>query len=563
MNHKNDVPNQSSFLSRRGLGSIAVWFLLVAVVVWAALCGLALANSLFTKHRPILAIATLLLEGVLAVFLCRWLSRRRYVSPFLFSLAWLITFAVLFYAEENWRGKRAWEKYRSDLIARGEMLEWKANVPPSVPDEENFARTPLLKAIGTKSKVDTNVWARFDYVGFGELAPFLGSGGSWDEGRLATDLEACQKTLRASTHFNLPPLPRAPAEDVLDALRKLQPEFDELRAASLRRYSQFVINPELSPEQVEIPNYVAYRTLIQLLSLRATAELALAQNKEALKDMIVMQRLTESLKSELTLVSAMIRVAISGVTVHTFWEGWSAGKWSDAQLEQLQKLFLETDLLATLDRGWRNGERNGVNTIVERYTPRRIAEVFRMNDSKENATWFDATMAFVPRGWIYQNQLVYTRLVQEAASFYDVRGQQVFPAKTEGFTSTINEVTKQRTPFNLLASVAMPNITKAIRTCARTQTSVNQAAVACALERYRRTNGYYPQTLGELSPRFIATLPHDIVGGQPLRYHVGPGGYALYSVGWNQKDEAGVWDTRSGKDDWMWTNAAQKQVAAN
>jgi len=66
-------------------------------------------------------------------------------------------------------------------------------------------------------------------------------------------------------------------------------------------------------------------------------------------------------------------------------------------------------------------------------------------------------------------------------------------------------------------------------------------AVACALERYRLANGEYPETLDALQPRFIETLPHDVIGGQPLKYHPTDNGqFALYSVGWNGTDDGGA-----------------------
>jgi hypothetical protein len=70
---------------------------------------------------------------------------------------------------------------------------------------------------------------------------------------------------------------------------------------------------------------------------------------------------------------------------------------------------------------------------------------------------------------------------------------------------------------------------------------VNLARTACALERYRLAHGKYPQTLDSLAPQFIAKLPHDPIGGQPLHYRTTDDGqFILYSVGWNEKDDGGI-----------------------
>lgn len=92
------------------------------------------------------------------------------------------------------------------------------------------------------------------------------------------------------------------------------------------------------------------------------------------------------------------------------------------------------------------------------------------------------------------------------------------------------------------------------------QTLVNEAQVACALERYRLVHGAHPETLDALVPRFAERLPHDIVGGKPLRYQRKGDTFRLYSVGWNELDDGGVsFLTTNGipdlrHQDWVWKN---------
>src|SRR5512140_1291503 len=61
-----------------------------------------------------------------------------------FVLACLATLLALFYAIEDWRGKRAWEKCRRELEAKGEVLDWNALIPPPVPDEQNIFKAPRM-----------------------------------------------------------------------------------------------------------------------------------------------------------------------------------------------------------------------------------------------------------------------------------------------------------------------------------------------------------------------------------------------------------------------------------
>src|ERR1035437_2927285 len=76
--------------------------------------------------------------------LFRWLFSWRVMRRWLFVLACLATLTGLFYAVENWRGKRAWEKCRRELEAKGEVLDWNAFIPPPVADDQNIFKAPKI-----------------------------------------------------------------------------------------------------------------------------------------------------------------------------------------------------------------------------------------------------------------------------------------------------------------------------------------------------------------------------------------------------------------------------------
>jgi hypothetical protein len=56
----------------------------------------------------------------------------------LIALAMLVTLIAILYAEEDWRGKRAWENCKRELEAKGMVLDWDKFIPPPVPDDQNF-----------------------------------------------------------------------------------------------------------------------------------------------------------------------------------------------------------------------------------------------------------------------------------------------------------------------------------------------------------------------------------------------------------------------------------------
>ena len=120
---------------------------------------------------------------------------------------------------------------------------------------------------------------------------------------------------------------------------------------------------------------------------------------------------------------------------------------------------------------------------------------------------------------------------------------------------------RKRTPYNSLARLLLPAIEKNAMKTAQEQTILDQAGVACALERYRLANGLYPENLQSLVPQLIKRIPTDVINGESLHYHrTDYGRFVLYSIGWNEKDDGGTvaWtdskppSVNPDKGDWVW-----------
>jgi len=73
----------------------------------------------------------------------------------IFVLACLVTLVALFYAVENWRGKRAWDQCKRELEAKGEVLDWAAYIPPPVPDDQNIFKAPKMTEWFVKSSLES------------------------------------------------------------------------------------------------------------------------------------------------------------------------------------------------------------------------------------------------------------------------------------------------------------------------------------------------------------------------------------------------------------------------
>ena len=165
---------------------------------------------------------------------------------------------------------------------------------------------------------------------------------------------------------------------------------------------------------------------------------------------------------------------------------------------------------------------------------------------------------------MFQNLAVIARAEQFSVEIINPNQQLVEPAKAAVAAREVERLGDNWRPYTALARRATPHFVRAARTLARTQTKANQALIACGLERFRRAHGVYPETLDALVPQFVGKLPHDIIGGKPLRYQrTADGRFTLYSIGWNEEDEGGKITLREDGSveydsfDWVWELSAR------
>ena len=471
------------------------------------------------------------------------------MKKFLRRLGWtvltLIVLVVAFVGEENWRGKHAWEKYRHEREAKGDRFEWSAIVLPPVPDAENFAATPLFAELFPKPPEHP----RLDAVKLPDCAD--GLTGNWKVGRVES-LAAWQKCFSN--------------DNLLAALSQYDPILNEITEATHRPKCRFPINYE-DNFNARLPHLAYQRSLARAYRLRAQVELANGQSDVALADIQTCLRLADTLEYEPVIISFLVRIAVLDIAIQPLWEGLAAHRWSDAQLATLQAEFERVDQFNACAKALR-GERvlayHGIRSLINH--PEAVIA------SELNAPMRKLLAQAVPTGWFYQNLLnverFYTGIFLPAIGWEQ---RQVSPRSLQNVDDSIRAM--RTTPGNVMCKMLVPGITPVAKKAAQSQTALDQAAVACVLERYRIAKGELPEKLDALVPAFIAKVPHDVIDGQPLRYRrTAPDQFVLYSVGWNETDDGGqLVMAKSGnpprpdpdKGDWVWSSARQDAMAVS
>ena len=490
----------------------------------------------------------------------------RIVRRILIASAMLVTLIAILYAEEDWRGKRAWENYKREWEAKGEKFDWQAFVPPSVPDDQNFFTAPVFTNM-RNGKIVMNPYhsdGSPDFRRFKDLpGNEFGYLGGESRSRI-TDLKIWQRSYRNSTNaslakeFPISPQPQTPAKDVLLALSKFDSAVEELRQASQRPYASVPLNYEDGFNSVSslLPILAELKRCTQVLQLRADAELADGQNAKALDDVKLLLYLNNSLRNSPFLISHLVRMAIVAIGLQPIWEGLAEHKWSDEQLVALEAELAKVDFLADYGSIMR-GERAFAIASFENQRRTRISSE---GDADGPDGLITNKLTFMPSAYFDQNKLAFAQLHQQwILSLVDTNLRVISPAALKRANDAVQAEKKHYSPYKVEALMVAPAINNSVKKIAAIQASVDLARVACALERYRLAHGEYPETLDTLAPQFIAQLPHDIINGQPLLYRREANGqFVLYSVGWNETDDGGQAVLTKGgsidreKGDWVW-----------
>lgn len=519
--------------------------------------------------------------------LFRWLFSWRTIRRCLFVFISLVTLLALFYAEENWRGRRAWNKYRQGLEARGEQLDYRAFIPKPVPDEQNFAATPFVQSWFVRENLpDNQRWSAKDNYA---RASSMVQGPKSRTDRQFVDLVAWKMAFDAvrsgqtnshqefrSDKLDLESRARA-APGVFEGLKGDEASLEELRAASRRPSSRYPIVYDLeNPWGILIPHLASIKAAVLRLKLRACAELATGQGENALEDVKLMLYLADSLKEEPFLISYLVRIECPQIAIQPIWEGLAEHRWSDAQLQELQTRLQQYNFVGDMKRPLDGERAAGILTADLLYRRKYRPSELGLSDQPDptGGDLVDFVSQLVPRGWYHQEQLNYCRLYEnQLRGTFDAAKRKVFPVQIATrahelereiaggrLGKTLNAVLHHQ----LLAAMLLPALDKIPLKAATVQTAADQAALACALERYRLANGQYPEKLDMLAPHFLEKIPNDVISGEPLKYRrTDDGQFILYSLGWNEKDDGGRIVPTTGpspavdltQGDWVWHSA--------
>jgi hypothetical protein len=454
----------------------------------------------------------------------------------------------------DWYAGHQWQSYAAAARARGVKLtlaEWFDR--PAIPEEENFAALPMWKP-------------NFGEPGYMPELPYPAFAGRKklpSAGQRRLDLERYRLSMVKSKWVSEEGAEGGDAEVVLRGLHKFDAQFHQLQEGFTRPHSRFVVNVS-DPLNFDFSHLAKIGRLATAWELKINAELASGDSATALADWLVGWTFARVTEEDFVALSLILRNGAAKAATDEVWAGLNLGIWNDEQLQVIEQRLAAENLLAHYpaimkgDRGW-------FNDVFERLARTHDTTQFFISGRalSKPEEWLLKFSARQSRWW-RKNQLWVNHFYDEEAASLDAAGERWLPRTGRRYDPA--QLATGWVGVDLFAArESTIYYEDHRRRVTFAHVRLRLAGLGCALERYRRAKGGYPEKIEQLVPDFVAKLPHEPTNGEPFLYRPHPkDGYRLYSIGWNGIDDDGSvvtsdHDISAESPDWRWwaPNAAE------
>jgi hypothetical protein len=475
----------------------------------------------------------------------------------------LVLFAASMMLGTHFRPENELEAYKKSLREKGEKLEISEVLPPPVLPESNSVNAveDAFRMFGSSAE---NVPDAMKMVAPGKaLVGWMQSNvsgynftNSWDD--FAADIA-----------------PDRPAIELLHQVLdrpKLDFQLDYKKGAELL-----------------LPHLASLKRSAQKLEAAVVLDLHTGDTGAAATNILTMLGLVQRNASEGLLISHLVRIAITAIAVVPTWEFLQATNVTDAQLAAVQQGWNQMDFLSdatnafVMERAWGLAEiekmrathyefgkmfgaassmsSSGGSSSAWTWPPDWEAVTERPRDAIGEAMWRSS--------WSYSDELRTLKgasIILETLRTMQTNQTQFYKADYDAMTARLSSLGITNAGEAFFRTLKIPDFNDefgggslgvVVLKMIRMESARRVVVTAIALKRFQLKHGKLPQTLNELAPEFIPSVPIDVYDGKPLRYHPNADGtYLLYSVGDDGKNDGGdPTNAASGSSSFYWQRA--------
>jgi hypothetical protein len=313
---------------------------------------------------------------------------------------------------------------------------------------------------------------------------------------------------------------------------------------------------------IQLPHYALIRPLAKALTLRAQLATAAGDAAGSVHSIQACLRLVEAAFAEPVMIGLLVGESMHIPAQEAVWSLLHARLATDDQLAELQGDLARLDHHAAALQAMRGELAAITDTLLS--SPDVFGLVMNAEGAPSQGLAGRMRRLLLPTGFIDHS----------AANIINVEYEhQIAPLKTGSTSAALDAVERVgpilmekrgwTNPHWILASIAVPATPNILRSVCFNDAINRQAIIALAIERHRLATGQLPQTLEELVPTYLKSVPTDPVNDQPMRYSHQDGSYRVWSVAMDRQDDGGQQSPDSDlkklrdkdyRGDWVWKN---------
>ena len=468
-------------------------------------------------------------------------------------LVLIIAVIIPLVIHENRQAERDWITFTDYWEAKGESFNYKDFIPPEIPDQENFATSPIIAELFDEITPNQLETLDFDNIKNIEI-----------QAPSKPDLMDRQRAI-GGPERNLIDYLAVPdnhtskeeaAKIILDSLKPLEPLFLKIEQTCQRLSVRYPVDYDhpITARHNQLSLFPAIKALVA----KIRAQVALKKSTDAGKDLLTLLHLIDMLGSDHSFIPKTIEASMYSVVLPTIWEGLKTRNFTEKDLKlidrKLQKTELQQEFIQTV-----RAERAAFLDLMEN-NPEAFYGMLKVEYFYDHSDANHIALAFrvlgLSQAFAHRNKLIYSKFIQDhylttddKINTNEIKLTIVSNAEKE-FSKLQKHPFLSTHPYSVLLSAQGEGLLFGVaKKITQTSVRINLARVAISLELYHREHGNYPDSLTLLTPAQPNDLPLDLYTGKPFHYRINSDGApVIYSVGENRIDEGG----RLGEDDLIW-----------
>lgn len=281
-----------------------------------------------------------------------------------------------------------------------------------------------------------------------------------------------------------------------------------------------------------MPDFENIRVSARLLKLEAILDAENGKPEQAVDSITSAFGLTRSLSKEPKLVSQLVRIACQSLAVSTLERAVNRTEFSDEQLADLSRTLVNADDPCAMTRAFIGDRCEGLG--IFKMPAAQIFPLLDMTSNRPHPLGALAITLYRFTGLADMDAIIYLDLMSDYIKAIQLPSHQCQEA-----ADAVDARFDKTSRIHVLVHTIMPALSRCTTIDLEIAAQHRTARAGLAIERYRLAASKLPDTLAELIPTYMDTVPQDPFDGKELRYKKLETGFVVYSIGEDGNDDGG------------------------